>query len=433
MSEEIITSVEPEITEEKKGDEIPEVIIEAQPDPQPTEETTTTTELSSSSSSSSSSTTITTKPKKKINASVALTGIYKPATFVDSPPPPPEGYVLSHDEWEDLLDGSRKMKLLNERRAATIHAGDMIASYDDIADETDDARSATRALAQRREAELAARAQQEPPKSIFGRAVASVGAAFSSIAYSFNRIVAYVQDEAKRESRERSARRFEELNLSEEQRLAAGALMADFYCRTVVRAPEKVKQKIFKGENVNNEKDNEKVSEIHHENDNEENHEEEEEIIKEGRAAAGWLFLTEHWLIFDGDIMGLPGDVEEDEDDDGSKGHCRFVVLLNKVASFTGAVWQLSALDNATGGIPEFTYSERRERQIKGEESPYREGEEAGVRERATPDADEDALIIYDQRGAMHQFWDFNSQFGGNAFNVLCTFNNVWRNAMLGV
>lgn len=159
-------------------------------------------------------------------------------------------------------------------------------------------------------------------------------------------------------------------------------------------------------------------------------------IVKRGKAAAGWLFLTEHWLIFDGDVVSLPGEEDDDDDDDDeeenakSNGHCRFVVWLNRVASFTGAVWCLSALGNATGEVPEFVYSERRERQIRGEDSPAREEEEEG---RATPDAEEDAMIIFDQRGAVHQFWDFNGQFGGSAFSMLCTFNNVWRNAMLGV
>ena len=185
----------------------------------------------------------TVKPKKKISASLALKGSYHPATFTSSPPPPPEGYSLSADEWADLVEGSRKMKLLLEGRAATIKTGDLIVGYDDVADEADDARSATRALAQRREAELAARAQQEQPKGFWGRARATMGAAFSSVAYAMNRVVAYVQDEAKRESRERSAKRFEALNLTEEQRAAAGALLADHYCRAVVRAPQKAKRR----------------------------------------------------------------------------------------------------------------------------------------------------------------------------------------------
>lgn len=343
------------------------------------------------------------------------------------------------------------MKLVLEGRANT-KAGDFVTTYGDIADEGDDARSATRALEKRRKAELEARAQQEQPTSFWGRAKASMGAAFSSVAYAMNRVVAYVQDESKRESRERSARRFEALNLNDEQRAAAGALLTDFYCRAVVRAPQKLnnlnKQKNNE-ENDNNEKieqknngeENEKVSEskIFINDDDDDDDVIDDVIIKRGKAAAGWMYLTEHWLIFDGDIVTLPGDAP-DEDDVTSNGHVRFIVWLNRVASFTGAVWRLGALENVTGEVPEFVYSERRERQVRGEECPYKEGGDEGNAEegnagvsKAEPDAEEDAIVIFDQRGAVHQFWDFNSQFGGNAFSMLCTFNNVWRNAMLGV
>ena len=329
-------------------------------------------------------------------------GDYQPARYTASPPMPPEGYVLGEAEWADMLDGSRKMMLLLQARA-TRKTGELVAGYDDVADEQDDLSSATHAFEQQRQAELHTRAQEPPPTGFWARARASAASAFSSVSYAVGRAVAYVKDEAKRESRERCARRFEALGLTVEELAEAGALIADHYCRAVVVAA-----------------------------DSEDSETDGSNGCSGGRAAAGWLFLTERLLIFDGTVITLPG-----ADPGPDEGHVRFALRLSRVATFTGAVWCLSPLGNATGEIPVFRYTKRREDQINGNEPPYTADSTpangSNNNNNNNDDEVEDAVIVFDQKGRVHQFWDFNSQFGGSAATVLCTFNSVWRNAMLNV
>ena len=389
-------------------------------------------------------------------------GKYNPQKYTTSPPSPPEGYMLDLKVWNDILEDSKRMaasiqkhykkremeSLVPNSKTAppTASSGqhpspsspaetattpqntnndpskknsetNFFGYENDDDDATDDAMDddigeKLKMVEVHRKVEIENRKLRKRPVGLWQKAQEKINFAISDVAYGINRIVAKAQDEARREIRERTVQRFEELELTAKELEAAGAPLADFYCRAVVEAPG-----VLRGQG--------------------------RAQRTPGKTALGWLFITEKLVIFDGYRVCLPTVPLEGD------GHYRFSFQLTKIASFIGAKWSSGPLASATGEVPTFTYSDRlrspmaspvkqRRQTAPSELTPSSRsvdnggnGKDTFGKKKELGDSSEDAVLIFDQDTLVHQFWDFDQVMANDSRNMMCLLNTAWRTAVL--
>lgn len=234
----------------------------------------------------------------------------------------------------------------------------------------------TKQVSAQRAAELAERKAEVAPVTFWDKVKVQAGHIASNVSYCASKLYAYAKDEVKRSTLEQAFIRFGGLGLMPKELEASGALLAGFYCRAVVDAGTA-------------------------------------EGSTTGKTASGWLFVTEKLVIFDGSRTHLPNVTIEGD------GHHRFSFQLVKIASFVGAQWKTSTIGTPAGEVPTFTCDSCQER---GAEDVDGNEKKSNLKQ--------DAVLVFDQTGCVHQFWDFNSYFE-NARDVLNVLNCAWRDAML--
>lgn len=427
-------------------------------------------------------------------ARVMRIGKYDPQKYTTSPPAPPEGYMLDVKVWNDILENSKRMSasiskyyrkrnmeglvtstttmssaqhpslaLTASSSSSSISPNNNFEQTSNQEDEsqskheneksgknnfsdendddyvsddaTDDGKGDNLKMVEvHRKAEIENRKLRKRPVGLWKKAQEKINFAISDVTYGINRIVAKAQDSAQREIRDRTVQRFEELELTPKELEAAGAPLADFYCRAVVEAP-----------GVQRGKGGDRAR------------------ATPGKTAIGWLFITEKLVIFDGYRVCLPTVPLEGD------GHYRFSFQLTKIASFIGAKWSSSTLASATGEVPVFTYGDRlrsplaspvkqrKQRTPSGQsqqkgsddvgESKKMEAEKKGKKEekkedgrgkqevfgkkKELGDSSEDAVLIFDQDTLVHQFWDFEQCLANDSRSMMCLLNTAWRTAVL--
>lgn len=407
-------------------------------------------------------------------------GKYSPQKYTTSPPSPPEGYMLDVKVWNDILEDSKRMAASIRKHykkrdmeglvpsssntappaaSSSQHPSLVVSSpasvspssttpqnnnnnntveqknnpskknsdeknfgEEDDDDVTDDAMDDVigeklKMVEVHRKVEIENRKLRKRPVGIWQKAQEKINFAISDVAYGINRIVAKAQDEARREIRDRTVQRFEELELTAKELEAAGAPLADFYCRAVVEAPCGLQGRGKAGGRT------------------------------PGKTAIGWLFVTEKLVIFDGYRVCLPTVPLEGD------GHYRFSFQLTKIASFIGAKWSSGPLASATGEVPVFTYNDRvkspaaspvkqRRQTAPSELTPSsrsgsggnegaRDKTQAFGKKKELGDSSEDAVLIFDQDTLVHQFWDFDQVMANDSRNMMCLLNTAWRTAVL--
>ena len=414
-------------------------------------------------------------------------GKYQPQKYTTSPPAPPEGYTLDVKVWNDILEDSKRMSASIRKHYKEQHKGYPTSSTSlssspnsistptssvtsvtppppqrtaekeddedeeeekeeegcnseddvnyDVIDDDNDIGENLRLVEVRRKAEIENRKLRKRPVGIWQKAQEKINFALADVAYGFNRFMAKAQDEARREIRDRTVQRFEELDLTVKELEAAGSPLADFYCRAVVEAPV-----LCSNGSVGDKRQ------------------------RQGKTAVGWLFITEKLVIFDGYRVCLPTVPLEGD------GHYRFSFQLTKIASFIGAKWSSSALASATGEVPSFTYDDGRlkspltspvkekekiqqqktamDSQNDGSKSEEKDSavksakpssslqeqlppQQAFGKKKELGDHSEDAVLIFDQDTMVHQFWDFDQCLANDSRSMMCLLNTAWRTAML--
>lgn len=285
-------------------------------------------------------------------------GEYKPLKYTTSAPPLPEGYIADKEKWEELLAESKRVK--------KVVSGAKLSQEEALIEGRH-----TKLVEKQRIADLENRKYEEKPVSFWDKVKLQANHIASDLAYCANKLYASAKDEVGKETLEQAYLRFNNLELTQKELDASGALLAGFYCRAVVEMPSGPQNP--------------------------------------GKTASGWLLITEKLVIFDGNRVHLPNDQIE------GNGRHRFSFQLSKIASFAGFQWKTSTIGTSSGEVPTFI-------PIQSGAAPSESGDTALDLV--------DAIHVFDQTGCVHQFWDFKNYFG-NGSDILNYLNCAWRDAML--